>query len=80
MTWLTAQIVADVWDRVLDETPYPWAGQNPMMCKLLGFPCPSYRERLDQPQRNYRGNVIPRIVLVRNRMLSRLKTRPRLPD
>ncbi len=76
---LTAQLIADCWVKVMEVTPCPW-GDDALYRWATGLPPLSYRARLDQVRRNYKGAVIPRIALVRARMLPRLKTRPRLPD
>jgi hypothetical protein len=72
------QVAADAWRRALEETPadgfeYFWSPQ------WTGYG--SYREWIHRPRKNARGDVIPRITLVRNniRALGKPKTSPRLP-
>lgn len=68
-----AQIMADVYEQHLRETPDPFRHDNIFAMKFSDmFPPKTYREILDEQPRNYYGQLIPRIVTVR-RNLRRLK-------
>ena len=57
-------LVAQCWEQSMREYPWPYA---PWWFLRL-----TYRERLDLPPRNFYGELIPRIVIVRQN-LRRLK-------
>lgn len=61
-----ADVVADAWDQVLRETPDSFTSDA--LKELLGAPMSSYRARLDRQPRNFRGDLIPRIVTVRRNL------------
>lgn len=68
-----AHVVARVWDEVMRDSPAPdWEAYSGGR---------TYRERLDAPKRNWSGDVIPRIVLVRwnLRRMGKPRRAPRLP-
>lgn len=60
------QLLADAWEHSIKTTP--WDDGSDMLTDLLGGPRVSYRERLDRPRRNYRGEIIPQIDVVRHNL------------
>lgn len=76
---MTTEEVFDVWTQVARETPSDlW--EDSILYQILGVGRrPSYREDLDRPRLNMFGDVIPRIVLVRNNIRRLGRSRPNLP-
>lgn len=65
MALIRGQMVADAWEAVMRETPHTF------FFGLLDRDDPrTYRERLDEQPKNHYGDVIPRIVIVRNHLRS----------
>jgi len=73
------QIIAAAWELAWRDSP--WEPDHSLN-HLLGLPTPTYRDRLDRPQRNYRSELIARITIVRNniRALGPHLPPERLPD
>lgn len=77
-----AQIVSEAWDKCVHESPV--VDTSWLFARLSGQRGPTYRERLDAIPKNCFGEVIPRIVIVRNN-IARLKgyratyPQPKLP-
>ncbi len=67
-----------IWLDVMRNTP---CEPSPLLALLERGPRPTYRERLDRPKVNYKGETIPQRALVeRNiRLLGRPKQKPNLP-
>lgn len=78
---ISADQIARVWQQSLQETPDPFWQGSPFITHLMGGPRMTYREQLDRPKLNYRGEVIPQIVLVRAnlRRLGKPRVPPRIP-
>lgn len=77
-----AQLISDVWEQELRETPDPFDDTSGMLNALFGLPRLTYRERLDKQHRNSFGELIPRIATVRRnlRSLAEPPHPPRLPE
>ena len=75
-----AEIVAAAYEEALRDSPAP--DYSFVLRRLSGGPYMSYRDQLDRPRRNYAGEVIPWIRLVRRnlRALGKPKQAPRLPQ
>lgn len=69
-----AQQVADAWVWVMDRTRDPF--RHDWMFNLFRK---SYRERLDEPVINYKGEVVPRIEVVRLNLSTQPRIRRPLP-
>lgn len=74
------QIVADAWLQTLDETPDPFR-DDLLYRHLSGLPRMTHRDWLTRPRYNHRGELIPRITLVRRNimLLGKPKHPPRIP-
>lgn len=70
------QLLSDAWEHAIKTTP--WSDGSDYLCEF-GGPRGTYRERLDRPRKNYRGEVIPQIDVVRYN-LAGLKNRRLDPD
>lgn len=69
-------VVARAWQETLAETPSPAYGWWPESGQ------PTYQEWIDHQPRNYKGELIPRIITVRRNLslyMRKPKQAPRLP-
>jgi len=73
-------VVLRAWEQAKRENPDPFREPSYLL-EFFGGPRRSYRERLHWQRRNGYGELIPRIVTVRQnlRALGKPKRAPRLP-
>lgn len=71
------RLIVEAWETEMLESPAPFIGERFM--ELFGGPRHSYRYWLDKQPRNFRGDLIPRIVTVRRnlRALGNIRLDPR---
>lgn len=76
---MTLEKVFEILDQVYRETPSDLHEDSMLFTLLGGGRLRSYRENLDRPRHNHFGDVIPRIVIVRNNIRRLGRHRPHLP-
>lgn len=72
-----SKVVAEAWEQTLDETPDVFASD--ILYALFMGKRILYRDYLDKQPRNWKGELIPRIVTVRRnlRRLGNIRLNPR---